>query len=162
MRPGSNDAGSSRITSRGLGKNRIAVLRFTPQFRRRTRCLAPADNGVRFAARTRNRGGVALRIMQFDLVCEANGIARRPTKPNHPWTNGRVERINRAIEDTTVKRYRYHGHDRLRGHLSDFRPGSIHRRSHPPEAGTEQLSHLSRRPYRRGHPNTRSMPFPRL
>ena len=32
----------------------------------------------------------------FDLVCRAHGIEHRLTKPNHPWTNGQVERMNRA------------------------------------------------------------------
>lgn len=42
------------------------------------------------------------------------------TKPNHPWTNGQVERMNRAIKYATVKRYHYDNHDQLRSHLSDF------------------------------------------
>ena len=29
--------------------------------------------------------------MRFDMICEANGIEHRLTKPNHPWTNGQVE-----------------------------------------------------------------------
>jgi transposase InsO family protein len=24
------------------------------------------------------------------MICEANGIEHRLTKPNHPWTNGQV------------------------------------------------------------------------
>ena len=49
--------------------------------------------------------------MRFDMICEANGIEHRLTKPNHPWTNGqllsdckqslasqRVERMNRTIK----------------------------------------------------------------
>jgi len=45
--------------------------------------------------------------MRFDIICEANGIDHRLTKPNHPWTNGQVERMNRTIKDATVKRYHY-------------------------------------------------------
>ena len=26
--------------------------------------------------------------MRFNMICEANGIEHRLTKPNHPWTNG--------------------------------------------------------------------------
>ncbi|GJE53409.1 hypothetical protein GOFOIKOB_6488 [Methylobacterium tardum] len=34
--------------------------------------------------------------------------------------NGRVERMNRTIKDTTVKRYHYDSHAQLRAHLADF------------------------------------------
>ena len=54
------------------------------------------------------------------MICEANGIEHRLTKPNHPWTNGQVERMNRTIKDATVKRYHYDSHHQLRGHLDDF------------------------------------------
>ena len=58
--------------------------------------------------------------MRFDMICEANGIEHRLTKPNHPWTNGQVERMNRTIKDATVKRFHYETHDQLRTHLADF------------------------------------------
>ena len=35
--------------------------------------------------------------MRFDMICEANGIEHRLTEPNHPWTNGQVERMNCKI-----------------------------------------------------------------
>ena len=50
----------------------------------------------------------------------ANGIDHRTTKPNHPWTNGQVERMNRTIKEATVKRYHYDSHYQLRQHLQDF------------------------------------------
>lgn len=78
------------------------------------------DNGIQFAEQPRNRDSVTFRKMRFDLICEANGIDHRLTKPNHPWTNGQVERMNRTIKDATVKRYHYHSHDQLRCHLADF------------------------------------------
>jgi transposase InsO family protein len=37
--------------------------------------------------------------MRFDMICEANGIEHRLTKPNHSWTNGQVERMNRTIKE---------------------------------------------------------------
>jgi transposase InsO family protein len=37
--------------------------------------------------------------MRFDMICDANGIEHRLTKPNHPWTNGQVERMNRTIKE---------------------------------------------------------------
>ena len=58
--------------------------------------------------------------MRFDMICEANGIEHRLTKPNHPWTNGQVERMNRTIKEATVKRFHYESHDQLRVYLADF------------------------------------------
>ncbi len=78
------------------------------------------DNGIQFAEQPRNRDSVTFRKMRFDLICDANGIEHRLTKPNHPWTNGQVERMNRIIKDATVKRYHYDSHDQLRSHLTDF------------------------------------------
>ncbi len=42
------------------------------------------------------------------------------TKPNHPWANGQVERMNRTIREATVKRFHYESHEQLRVHLADF------------------------------------------
>ena len=56
--------------------------------------------------------------MRFDMICEANDIEHRFTKPNHPWTNGQVERMNRTIKEATVKRFHYESHDQLRTHLA--------------------------------------------
>jgi transposase InsO family protein len=78
------------------------------------------DNGIQFCEQPRNRNTSYSRPMRFDMICTANGIEHRLTKPNHPWTNGQVERMNRTIKDATVKRYHYESHDQLRTHLSDF------------------------------------------
>jgi transposase InsO family protein len=78
------------------------------------------DNGIQFCEQPRNRNTAYSRPMRFDMICAANGIEHRLTKPNHPWTNGQVERMNRTIKDATVKRYHYDSHDQLRCHLSDF------------------------------------------
>ena len=57
----------------------------------------------------------------FDRVCRLHGIDHRLTKPHHPWTNGQVARMKRTIKEaTTVQRYPYDIHNRLRTHLSDF------------------------------------------
>ena len=77
------------------------------------------DNGIQFAEQPRNRDGITFRKMRFDLICEANGIEHRLTKPNHPWTNGQVEPMNRTIKEATVKRYHDDSHDQLRSHLAD-------------------------------------------
>ena len=87
------------------------------------------DNGIQFCEQPRNRNTPCSRPMRFDMICDANGIEHRLTKPNHPlstnacirlpgsaWTNGQVKRMNRTI----VKRYHYDNHDQLRTHISDF------------------------------------------
>lgn len=78
------------------------------------------DNCIQFAERPRNRNTVWSRQMRFDMICEASDIEHRPTKPNHPWTNGQVERMTRTIKEATVKSFHYDSHDQLRTHLADF------------------------------------------
>ena len=56
----------------------------------------------------------------FEYACAQNDIEHRLTKPNHPWTNGQVERMNRTLKEATVRRYYYDTHDQLRAHLSAF------------------------------------------
>jgi len=72
--------------------------------------------------------------MRFDMICEANEIEHRLTKPNHSWScedqqtvrgtvcpsSGQVERMNRTIKEATVKRFHYESHEQLRIHLGDF------------------------------------------
>jgi len=80
------------------------------------------DNGIQFADLPKNRKGptATFRGHPFDRACQRHGIEHRLTKPNHPWTNGQVERMNRTIKEATVKRYHYDSHDQLRCHLDDF------------------------------------------
>ena len=58
------------------------------------------DNGIQFADLPKNRDGwtARYRVHRFDQICRANGIEHRLTKPNHPWTNGQVERMNRTLK----------------------------------------------------------------
>jgi transposase InsO family protein len=78
------------------------------------------DNGIQFSDQPRSRNTIYSRPMRFDMICKANGIEHRLTKPNHPWTNGQVKRLNRTIKDTTGKRYHHESHDHLRAYLGDF------------------------------------------
>ena len=80
------------------------------------------DNGIQFADLPKNRQGptAMLRGHPFDRVCKKHGIEHRLTKPNHPWTNGQVERMNRTIKDATVHRYYYATHQHLQEHLDTF------------------------------------------
>ena len=114
---------------------KFAVTRLVDKAGRRTaweflECLLKAvphrirtiltDNGIQCAEQPRNQNTAWSRPMRFDMICEANGIEHRLTKPNHPWTNGQVERMNRAIKDATVKRFHHESHDQLRMRLADF------------------------------------------
>jgi len=56
----------------------------------------------------------------FEYGCALANIDHRLTKPNHPWTNGQVERMNRTLKEATVRRYHYASHDELRAHLQTF------------------------------------------
>ena len=59
------------------------------------------DNGVQFCYQPSQRSGPTAQYMthMFDMRCRENGIEHRLTKPNHPWTNGQVERMNRTIKE---------------------------------------------------------------
>ena len=61
--------------------------------------------GIQFTEQPRNRNTAWSRPVRFEMICEAHGIEHRLTKPNHPWTNGQVERMNRTIKEATVKRF---------------------------------------------------------
>jgi transposase InsO family protein len=60
------------------------------------------------------------RLHMFDRICCEHGIEHRLTKPNHPWTNGQVERMNRTLKEATVRRYHYDTHRQLKEHLAAF------------------------------------------
>ncbi len=80
------------------------------------------DNGIQFADLPKNRNGPTARFRghPFDRACWRHGIEHRLTKPNHPWTNGQVERMNRTLKEATVRRYHYDSHGSLREHLATF------------------------------------------
>ncbi|MBV8281615.1 MAG: IS481 family transposase [Candidatus Eremiobacteraeota bacterium] len=80
------------------------------------------DNGVQFCDMPSRRSGptARYRLHRFDRICREHGIEHRLTKPNHPWTNGQVERMNRTLKEATVRRYHYECHQQLRAHLAAF------------------------------------------
>jgi IS30 family transposase len=75
------------------------------------------DNGIQFANRSGDHYAFPL---LFDRICAKHSIEHRFTKPNHPWTNGQVERMNRTLKEATVYRYYYDTHQQLREHLATF------------------------------------------
>jgi len=88
------------------------------------------DNGIQFCHAPRYRSGPTARysMHMFDRVCREHGIEHRLTKPNHPWTNGQVERMNRTLKDATVKRYHYESPEQLGAHLQLFLDAYNHAR----------------------------------
>lgn len=80
------------------------------------------DNGVQFCDMPSRRSGptATYRLHMFERICRQHGIDHRLTKPNHPWTNGQVERMNRTLKEATVRRYHYGTHRQLREHLAAF------------------------------------------
>jgi transposase-like protein len=52
------------------------------------------DNGIQFTFPPRYADGPTARYMthMFDMRCRENGIEHRLTKPNHPWTNGVIDK----------------------------------------------------------------------
>jgi transposase InsO family protein len=80
------------------------------------------DNAIPFRFAPRYADGPTAQYMthMFAMRCVEHGIEHRFTRISHPWTNGQVERMNRAIKDATVKRFHYDSHEQLRRHLQDF------------------------------------------
>ena len=80
------------------------------------------DNGIQFGDMPPRRTGptARYRLHMFDRICREHGIEHRRTKPNHPWTNGQVERMNRTLKEATVRRYHYETQAQLREQLEAF------------------------------------------
>ena len=92
--------------------------------------IVPTDNGIQFChpPRYRSRPTARFSMHLFDRLCRQHGIEHRLTKPNHPWTDGQVERMNRTIKDATVKRFDYAEHQQLTAHLDPFLAAYNHAR----------------------------------
>jgi len=80
------------------------------------------DNGIQFCDAIQHRSGPTARYRRhmFERVCCEHDIEHRLTKPNHPWTNGQVERMNRTLKEATIRRYHYASHHDLEDHLAAF------------------------------------------
>ena len=75
------------------------------------------DNGLQF---THKPGTSTCSMHSFDRICVAHDIEHRLTQPNHPWTNGQVERMNRTIKDATAQTVHHAWADQLKRHLHAF------------------------------------------
>jgi transposase InsO family protein len=75
------------------------------------------DNGIQFDNRATD--SYAFRLL-FDRSCAQHDIEHRLTNPNHPWTNGRLKRMNCTLKEATVYRYYYGTLQQLREHLKTF------------------------------------------
>ena len=77
------------------------------------------DNGIQFGDMPSRRTGptARYRLHMFDRICREHSIEHRLTKPNHPWTNGQVERMNRTLKEATVRRYHYETHQQPKSTL---------------------------------------------
>ena len=78
------------------------------------------DNGIQFSNSADPRRYKHVSSHAFELVCRANGIEHRLTKPYHPWTNGQAERMVRTLKEATVRAYHYETYRQLRGHVADY------------------------------------------
>ena len=75
------------------------------------------DNGIQFSDHAQHSAAgptAQYTIAHVRLRCREHDIEHRLTKPNHPWTNGQVERMNRTLKEATVRRYHYETHDQLK------------------------------------------------
>jgi transposase InsO family protein len=82
---------------RGMGQNLHGSARTTEALRR---MIQHSQKSIRALARRYriNPGPTATwRRYPFDRACQRHRAEHRVTKPNHPWTNGEVERMNRTL-----------------------------------------------------------------
>jgi len=93
---------TSEFGSAQVVESAARVIASAVPYRIRT---VPTDGGILLRLPPRCSNGPTARYptQMFDLRCAEHGIAHRFTRINHPRTNGHVERMNRAIEDATVK-----------------------------------------------------------
>lgn len=78
------------------------------------------DNGAQFTYELLQKHLRPKSFHQFDLLCKKHAIKHKLTKFRHPWTNGQVERMNRAIKGTTTKTYHYDSINQFEKHLQEF------------------------------------------
>jgi len=102
------------------------------------------DNGIQFGDMPSRRMGptARYRLHMFDRICREHGIERRFTKPNHPWTNGQVERMNLPSRK------------RLSGGITTRATGTSENTSKP--SSTPTTSPSVSKPFAASHPTSTS------
>ena len=75
------------------------------------------DNGIQFTNHDHHKNAFTHIFLR---ICNEHQIEHRKTKVKHPWTNGQVERMNRALKEATVNRFHYASHDELKQHLHAY------------------------------------------
>ena len=80
--------------------------------------------------------------MRFAVISEENDIQHRLAKPNYPWANGPVQRINQVIKEATVTRYHYETRSELRQYLANIVAAYsfVRRLKPPPELTTYETA----------------------
>jgi transposase InsO family protein len=121
-----------------------------------------SDNGIQFADLPKNRKGPTARFRghPFDRTCLLHGIDHRLTKPNHPWTNGQVERMNRTIKrghgsalPLRQSRSATHSSQRLRRRLQFRQTTQDSRRPYSLRINLQMLAKRTRSIYSQPHPS---------
>ena len=75
------------------------------------------DNGIHSINREQD---VPAFTAFFGQICHKQGIEHRLTDVRHPWTNGQVEQMNRAIKEAVIGRYHLGSRKELEQHLHAF------------------------------------------
>jgi transposase InsO family protein len=76
------------------------------------------DNGTEFTSRLLTRPIKKTHL--FDGVCARHRISHKLTPVKSPWTNGMVERFNRKLKDSTIRKKNYPSHHHMKEDLSAF------------------------------------------
>lgn len=66
----------------------------------------------------------------FNALCTRHGIVQRFTKPYHPWTNGKAERVIRTLMTEWHRTLRFSSYEERRMSLYDFVDKYNHERRH--------------------------------
>ena len=80
------------------------------------------DNGLEFTNKLikSKKGETKAKDSKLDVICKAESIDHRRTKPFTPQTNGMVERVNGTIKSATILKEEYTNLQEMQDALSNF------------------------------------------